>query len=110
MLSALLNFHGDITVVLEIFSEPHGGKVTPPELLYDDISIKENLTNVHGVIATDLVIGHSLVLTRVLVFEEALSDLVLERSEIFCRIILHLLLSIAVLVFGSPGCCSSLRC
>jgi len=40
MLSALLNFHGDVAVILEVLGEPYGGKVTPAQLLNDYISIE----------------------------------------------------------------------
>lgn len=39
MLRTLLHLEGDVRVVLEILRQPHGGEVTPTELLNDDISI-----------------------------------------------------------------------
>jgi hypothetical protein len=43
-------------------------------------------------ITSDLVVGHPLILAGVLIFEKALTNLVLERSEIFVREFLVLLL------------------
>jgi hypothetical protein len=43
-------------------------------------------------ITSDLVIGHPLILAGVLIFEKALTNLVLERSEIFVREFLVFLL------------------
>jgi len=43
-------------------------------------------------ITSDLVIGHPLILAGVLIFEKALTNLVLERSEIFIREFLVFLL------------------
>jgi hypothetical protein len=43
-------------------------------------------------ITSDLVVGHPLILAGVLIFEKALTNLVLERSEIFVREFLILLL------------------
>ena len=44
MRCALLDFYGDVGVVLEILGKPYGGEMTPPKLLDDDISLKKNLT------------------------------------------------------------------
>ena len=44
MRCALLDFYGDVGVVLKILGKPHGGEMAPPKLLDDDISLKKNLT------------------------------------------------------------------
>jgi hypothetical protein len=43
-------------------------------------------------ITSDLVVGHPLIFAGILIFEKALTNLVLERSEIFVREFLVLLL------------------
>jgi hypothetical protein len=48
-------------------------------------------------ITTNFVVGHPLILTGILIFEKALTNLVLERSEIFLReflilVLLHLVM------------------
>ena len=77
MLGAFLYLDGDITIVLQIFCEPDCGEMTPAELLNDDISIHQNLANMDGMIPSNLVVRHALVLTTVLVIEERVVNLLL---------------------------------
>jgi hypothetical protein len=64
--------------------------VAPAQLLNDNISIKKDLADVNWVIAAYLIVRHALVFTGILVLEETLADLVLERSEIFLASLLLL--------------------
>jgi len=82
MLRALLHFDSYVTIVLEILRQPDGREVTPSELLDDNIAIEENLTDVHWMVPANLVVGHALILTRVLVIKEVVFNLVLEWREI----------------------------
>lgn len=77
MLGAFLYLDGDITIVLQIFGEPDCGEMTPAELLNDDISVHQNLANMDGMIPSNLVVRHALVLTTVLVIEERVVNLLL---------------------------------
>jgi hypothetical protein len=52
-------------------------------------------------ITSDLVVGHPLVLAGILIFEKALTNLVLQRSEIFVREFLVLLLVFHLMVMLS---------
>lgn len=88
MLCALLDFHCNITIVFEIFCEPDGRKMTPTEFLNYYVSIEKDFSNMNGMIASDFIIRHALILTRILVFEEALTNFVFQRSEILFRFIL----------------------
>ena len=83
MLGALLNFHSDVRIILKIFCEPDSREVSPPELLNNHVSIKEDFANMYWMVTSNLVVGHSLVLAGVLVLEKALTNLVFKRSEIF---------------------------
>ena len=87
MLCALLNLHGDIAVVFEIFCEPNRGKMTPAELLDDHVSIEENFPDVNGVIPSDFIVRHAFVLAGIGILKEALPNLVLQWCEILIRFI-----------------------
>ena len=66
--------------------------MAPAELLDDDVPVEEDLTDMHWVIATDLVIRHAFVLARVLIVEESVIDFIFQRSEIWSIIKLALVL------------------
>lgn len=55
----------------------------------------------HWVITSNLVVGHTLVFTRVLILEEALPDFVLQGSEIFLWKVI--ILSVMLLLFSRSG-------
>ena len=54
--------------MLLVLREPNRRKVAPSELLNDHVAICEHLTNVHWVVAADLVVRKPFVLRRVAVF------------------------------------------
>jgi hypothetical protein len=83
VLSTLLNLHSNVAIVLEIFGQPDCREMAPTKFLDYHIPVKKDLTDMDGVIATNLVIRHTFVLTGVLILEEALPNLVLKRCEIF---------------------------
>ena len=56
--------------------------MAPAELLNDDISVHQNLADMDGVIPSNLVVRHALVFTAVLVIEERVVNLLLQRSEV----------------------------
>lgn len=70
VLSTLLHLDGNIRVELKIFGQPNCAEVAPAELLDDHIPVKENFTHVNWVVAANLVVGHSLVLARLLLVKE----------------------------------------
>lgn len=69
MWAALLNFDGHIGVVFEVLAQPHCGEMAPAQLLDDDVAVDEDFADVHGMIATDLVVFDSLVLRIVVLIE-----------------------------------------
>ena len=56
--------------------------MAPAELLNDDISVHQNLANMDGMIPSNLVVRHALVLTTVLVIEKRVINLLLKRSKV----------------------------
>ena len=66
--------------------------MAPAELLDDYVPVEENLTDMHRVIPTDLVIRHAFVLARVLIVEESVIDFIFQRSEIWSIVELALVL------------------
>ena len=70
MLCALLHLNCDIAAVLEVLCQPDGGEVTPTKFLNDYVTIKKDLANMNGVVASDLVVRHAFIFARILVFEE----------------------------------------
>lgn len=51
MLGAFHDLDCDIGGVFEIFGEPDGGEMPPPEFLDNDIAVEEDFSDVAGVIA-----------------------------------------------------------
>ena len=70
MLCALLNLDRYVAVVFEIFGQPDCRKVAPTELLDNNVAVKQDFANVNRVVATDLVVGHALVLAGVVVVKK----------------------------------------
>lgn len=60
--------------------------MSPTEFLDDNISVKQNLAHMNGMIATDLVIRHSLVLTGVFILIKAFSKFVPEWVKIVLNV------------------------
>jgi hypothetical protein len=74
--------------------------VAPAQLLDNHVSIKKDFTDVHWVITTDLVIRHPFILAGILILEEALTNLILQGSEIFLYtliFLLHLVIMLSLL-------------
>ena len=82
MLGTFLDLDSDITIVLQVLCEPDCRKVTPSKLLNDDVPVHQNLAYMDRMIASDLVVGHALVLTAILVIEESIIDLLLQRCKV----------------------------
>lgn len=57
-----LDLEGNISVIVHILGEPDCREVAPAELLDDHISLNEDLTHVHRVVAPYLVVREALVL------------------------------------------------
>ena len=83
MLGTFLHLDGNIAIILQILRQPNRREVAPAELLDDYVPIEQDLTDMHRVISTDLVIRHAFVLARVLFIEEIVFDLIFQRSEIW---------------------------
>ena len=62
MLRTFLHFDGDVAVVFEILCQPDCREMAPAKLLDDDVAIKKNLTHMYGMVASNFVIWHSLIL------------------------------------------------
>ena len=56
--------------------------MAPAELLNDDVPVHQNLANMDGMVASNLIVRHTLVLTAVLVIEKRVVNLLLQRSEV----------------------------
>ena len=82
MLCTLLHLDGHIAAKFEILRQPHCREVAPAELLNNYISVQKNLAHVNRVVPSDLVVGHALVLTRVVVLEERVVKLLFQWSEV----------------------------
>lgn len=70
VLGAFLHFDRHVAVVFEIFSEPHGRKVTPTELLNYNVPVDENLADVNWVVSAQFVVGHAFIFTGITIIEK----------------------------------------
>ena len=70
MLGTLLDFYGNIRVMLKILCQPDCAEVTPPQFLNNHISVKKDLPDVNWMVATNLVVRHTLVFARILFVEK----------------------------------------
>ena len=82
VLGRFLNFDRDITIVFQVLGQPDCGKVAPAELLNDDIPIHQDLSHMNRMIAANLIVRHALIFTTILIIEERIVNLLLERSEV----------------------------
>jgi len=46
----LHDLDGRVVVVLEVFGQPHGREVAPPQLLYQHVSVDQHFPHVAGVV------------------------------------------------------------
>lgn len=74
VLRTLLHFECHIAVVSQIFCQPNSRKMTPTEFLNNNISVKQNFSNMDWVIAANLVVRHSFVFTGIFILVEALTE------------------------------------
>lgn len=79
MRRTLHDLHGRVVSVLEIFRQPHRREVAPPQLLDQHVPVHQHLSDVAGVVPSDLVVFDAFVLAVVLVVE--LGDQVGQRAE-----------------------------
>ena len=56
--------------------------MAPAELLNYDVPVHQNLAHMNGMVASNLVVRHTLVLTTVLVIEKRVINLLLKRSKV----------------------------
>jgi len=87
VLGTLLDFQGNVRVVLEILSEPNSREVAPAELLDDDIAVHQDLADVDRVVASYLVVGHALIFRAIVVLIERFIQHVLQRLEVLVHAI-----------------------
>jgi hypothetical protein len=59
----LLYFEGYVGIELKVPGQPHRREVTPSELLYYYVSLVEDLTYMHWVVSSYLIVLYSLILT-----------------------------------------------
>jgi hypothetical protein len=62
-LSTFLDLDSNIRVVLKILCKPNCAEMAPSKLLNNHVPVKENFTYVDRMIASDLVIRHTLIFT-----------------------------------------------
>ena len=67
MRCTFLDFHGDVGVVHRVFSKPDCREMAPSKFLNGDIAIDHNFTDMHRMVAANLVVSYSFVLTLVTV-------------------------------------------
>ena len=104
VLRTLLHFECHIAVVSQIFCQPNSRKMTPTEFLNNNISVKQNFSNMDWVVAADLVVRHSFVFTGIFILVKALAKFVPQRIEI---IVIHVCIGIMARRMGSSvfgGC------
>ena len=66
--------------------------MAPAELLDDHIAIEKNFANMDGMVSSNLIIRHTLIFTRILIFEKTSIQLILERGEIdSCKLVVSFL-------------------
>ena len=88
MLGGLLDLHGDVVVVFEIFSEPDRGEVAPAQLLDYHISIQQDLPHMDRVVPPDLVVRHPFILAGVVVLKETGPHRILQGRELLSPVLL----------------------
>lgn len=98
VLRTLLHFKCYIAVVSKIFCQPNSRKMTPTEFLNNNISVKQNLSNMDWVIAANFIIWHAFVFTGIFILIEALAKLISQRIEI---IVIHVCVRIVARRMGS---------
>ena len=86
VLGTFLHLQGNVAVEFEILGQPDSGEVSPTEFLDDYIPVKQDLSNMDGMVSTNLVIRHALVFARIFIFVEALIKDISQRRKVF---ILH---------------------
>ena len=60
-----LKFQSHVSVEFGVSSKPYRRKMPPAQLLHDDVPVDHYLTNVHRMVATDLVVRNTLIFTLV---------------------------------------------
>ena len=83
--ATLLNFNGYVGIVVEVLAEPNCGKMSPSKFLHHHVAVEQALTNMHGVVATDLIVFDSFVLRIVVLIElqQELMEVVQRRARRF---------------------------
>ena len=56
--------------------------MAPAELLNYDVPVHQNLAHMNGMVASNLIVRHTLVLTAILVIEKRVVNLFLQRSKV----------------------------
>lgn len=93
----LLHLQSNVGVILSVPGKPNCRKVAPAEFLDNDVPVDHDFTDMHGVVAANLVVRDSLVLAHVAVGEElTLGKLIFESD--FTR-----LGTLGPLIFGWLG-------
>ena len=96
---AFLDFHGHVGVVHRVTSKPDCREMAPSEFLNGDIAIDHDFTDMHRMVASNLVVSYSFVLTLVTVCVQlSLANIVLKCSGRLCVLQFSLLLQILSLL------------
>ena len=66
--SAPLYFERHIRIIIDIFGQPNGWKVTPTQFLNNDVPTDENLSNMHAMVPANFVVRHPLILRWICIF------------------------------------------
>ena len=82
VLGTFLHLDSNIAIILQVFSEPDCREVTPAKFLNDDVPVHQDLAHVDWMVASNLVVRHALILATILVVEERVIDLLLQRCEV----------------------------
>jgi len=69
MRRTFLNFDSNICVIFEIFAQPNSRKMSPSELLYDHVSLDQDLSNMYRVVAPYNVVLDAFILGVVLLID-----------------------------------------
>ncbi len=63
-----LNFECDERIKLYVFRKPNSREVAPAELLYYDVSVDKNLSDVHWMVSPYFVVSDSFIFWAISVF------------------------------------------
>lgn len=96
VLSTLLNFQSNVAVVFKIFSQPDRWKMAPAKFLNYNVSIEQNFTNMNWMVSSNLIVRHTFILTRILIFIKTFTEHIPQRSKIFVLIIRKLVTMLSV--------------